>query len=343
MKKNILLFSLTIALPIFIIAQSTELWVKNNDKGLFIEHTVSPKEGLYSLGRLYNIHPRHLAKYNSLDFSKGLVLGQLIKIPLTDTNFNQQNNNGVPVVYQVGEKEGLFRVSTIHNKVSLENLRAWNNLNTENVNFGTKLVVGYFVSKEMNATPAVVVEKKVVEKPKPDVVKIENAEVVKPAEVPPTEIKKEENKPVEIKKEEIKKEEIKKEEIKPVEIKQAETKVAVMPAVQKETSDQGFFKWHFEQQTKQQPVAKDETVTAGIFKTTSGWSDGKFYLLIDGVQTGTIVKITNPSTNKTVFAKVLGQMEGINLNKGLNIRISNAAASNLGITEMDKFIVKVSW
>ncbi len=333
MKKIISLISLTVALPIFILAQSTELWVKNSDKGLFIEHTVSPKEGLFSLGRLYNIHPRHLAKYNSLDFSKGLVLGQIIKIPLTDTNFNQQNNNGVPVVYKVGEKEGLFRVSTIHNKVSLENLRAWNNLNSDNVNFGTKLVVGYFVSKEMNATPAVVIEKKVTEKPKPDAVKIEKAEVVKPVELPPTEIKKEENKPVEIKKDEIK----------PVEIKQTETKVAPMPAVQKETSDQGFFKWHFEQQTKQQPVAKDETVTAGIFKTASGWTDAKYYLLIDGVQTGTIVKITNPSTNKTVFAKVLGQMEGINLNKGLNIRISNAAASNLGVTDVDKFIVKVSY
>lgn len=333
MKKIISLISLTVALPIFILAQSTELWVKNSDKGLFIEHTVSPKEGLYSLGRLYNIHPRHLAKYNSLDISKGLVLGQLIKIPLTDTNFNQQNNNGVPVVYKVGEKEGLFRVSTIHNKVSLENLRAWNNLNSDNVNFGTKLVVGYFVSKEMNVPPAVVIEKKVVEKPKPVAVKIEKAEVVKPVEVPPTELKKEENKPVEIKKEEIK----------PVETKQTETKVAVLPAVQKETSDPGFFKWHFEQQTKQQPVEKDETVTAGIFKTTSGWADAKYYLLIDGVQTGTIVKITNPATNKSVFAKVLGQMEGINLNKGLNIRISNAAASNLGVTEVDKFIVKVSY
>jgi hypothetical protein len=66
-------------------------------------------------------------------------------------------------------------------------------------------------------------------------------------------------------------------------------------------------------------------------------------LLIDGIVPGTIVKVVNPTNNKSVYAKVLGQMEGINMNKGLDIRISNAAASNLGITETDKFIVKVNY
>ena len=336
MKKFISLISLTIALPLFILAQSAELVVKNSDKGLYLEHIVSPKEGLYSLGRLYNVHPRHLAKYNALDISKGLVLAQVIKIPLTDTNFNQKTNNGVPVVYKVGEKEGLLRISTVNNKVSMQNLRDWNNLSSDNVNFGTKLVVGYLVSNEIKTAPPVAVEKKepVIEKPKTDPPKIVKDEAVKPVELPPAEIKKEEIKPVV---------EIKKEEPKPIEIKQPEKKIEAMNAVKMETNPEGFFKWHFGQQSKQQPVSKDETVTSGIFKTTSGWADAKYYLLIDGVQPGTIVKITNPTNSKYVFAKVLGQMEGINLNKGLNIRISNAAASNLSVTETDKFIVKVSY
>jgi hypothetical protein len=109
MKKFMFLLSLVIALPLFLLAQQVELVVKSGDKGLYLEHIVSPKEGLYSLGRLYNVHPRHLARYNALDISKGLVLAQVIKIPLTDTNFNQKTNNGVPVVYKVGEKEGLIK------------------------------------------------------------------------------------------------------------------------------------------------------------------------------------------------------------------------------------------
>src|SRR6185295_6050154 len=101
----------------------------------------------------------------------------------------------------------------------------------------------------------------------------------------------------------------------------------------------GYFKASFVQQVKTYPLSKEETVTSGIFKTTSGWSDAKFYALIDGVEPGTIIKVINPENNKEVYAKVLGQMSGIRQNQGLNLRISNAAASALEIPETDKFIV----
>ena len=308
------------------LAQPGELWVKNSDKGLYLEHKVMPKEGLFPLGRIYNVHPRHIANFNGIDFNKGLVLGQLIKIPLSDSNFNQKTNQGVPVYYKVGEKEGLMRVSTIHNKVLMENLRSWNNLSNDNVNFGTTLVVGYLVSKEMKAAVPVTEVKKeeIVKEAKKEPVKDESNVVEQPV------IKTEESKPVEI---------VKKEEV-----KQQEKTTGITPAVKIETSEEGYFKWHFEQQAKQHSAVKnDKTVTSGIFKTTSGWTDGKYYLLINGVVAGTIVKIINPTNNKSVYAKVLGQMEGINMNKGLDIRISNAAASGLGITETDKFIVKVNY
>jgi hypothetical protein len=105
----------------------------------------------------------------------------------------------------------------------------------------------------------------------------------------------------------------------------------------------GYFKSSFEQQVKINPAIKNETVTSGIFKTISGWQDTKYYLLMDGVQPGTIIRIINPDNNKMVYAKVLGEMSGIRQNEGLNIRISNAAASALQIQEPDKFIVKVNY
>ncbi len=105
----------------------------------------------------------------------------------------------------------------------------------------------------------------------------------------------------------------------------------------------GYFKNDFDQQLKIVPVSKDETVTSGIFKTTSGWSDAKYYLLIDKVSPGTIVKVINPSNNRSIYAKVLGEMAGIRQNEGYNIRISNAGAAALDINEQDKFIVKLSY
>ena len=55
----------------------------------------------------------------------------------------------------------------------------------------------------------------------------------------------------------------------------------------------------------------------------------------------TIVQVVNPVNNKSVYAKVLGEMSGIRQNQGLDLRISNAAATALEINEPDKFIVRV--
>ena len=58
---------------------------------------------------------------------------------------------------------------------------------------------------------------------------------------------------------------------------------------------------------------------------------------------GTIIKIINPTNNNAIYAKVLGEMSGIRQNEGLNIRMSNAAAAALNISDQDKFIVKVNY
>jgi len=318
MKKFILsLFCCVLAIS-FVAAQKNELLLKSNDKGVYLDHKVAAKESFYSLSRLYNVHPKFIASFNKLDMAKGLQIDQKLRIPLTDTNFTQKGNTGTPVYYKANEKEGLMKVSKENNGVLLSNLRAWNNLSSDEVKEGTKLIVGFLISKEMPSvtiTPKVIKEEpvavKVVEEPKVVTTKTEEPPVVK-----------EEPKPVV------------KEEPKPV------VKVEERPAA---NTDQGFFKSHFEQQIKKSPTSKDATVTAGIFKTTSGWQDAKYYLLIDAVQPGTIVKVINPTNNKAVYAKVLGEMSGIRQNEGLNIRISNAAASVLQITEQDKFIVKVNY
>lgn len=80
---------------------------------------------------------------------------------------------------------------------------------------------------------------------------------------------------------------------------------------------------------------------AATFKSTSGWQDKKYYVLINDVKPGTILKITS-LYNKVIYARVLGSMPEMKENKGLLLRISNAAASNLGIID-PKFPVHVSY
>ena len=300
-------------------AQKGDLLVRSGDKGLFIEHKVAAKENFFSIGRLYTIHPKNIAAYNKLDMSKGLAIGQSLRIPLSDTNFIQKGNSGVPLYYRTEAGDGLTRISKIHRNVSVDQLKSWNGINDNNVGAGKNIVVGFLVTREI---PSVTLD-----------VRPAITEVVK--NVPEPEVKKEQ--PV------VEKtvSEPAPPEKKPEVIQQ--TQPAPVFTKQSEKSEYGYFKSHFDQQVRTSPARKNETVTSGVFKTTSGWLDAKYYLLIDGVQPGTIIRITNPANNKFIYAKVLGEMSGIRQNDGLTVRISSASASVLEIAETDKFIVKLQY
>ena len=314
MMKKFLFLTFVLLLCSWSFAQ--EFIARHNEKGLYMVHTVSPKESFYSLGRLYNIPPKDIAVFNGFEMERGLSIGQTVAIPLTPANFSQSKTTGHPVYYVVGEKEGLYRVSVNNNKVLMANLRKWNDLKSDAISAGQKLIVGFLVSSEMNNVAS---NKNTVPE------KVDNVEL--PKEKKETPKQRDEN---------------------PVQ----KTETLVDKKVERPTTilntpvsdgNGGYFKAAFEAQIKQQPLRKDDMATAGIFKTASGWQDAKYYALIDGVEPGTIVRIVNPNNNKAIYAKVLDKMTGIRQNQGFDIRISNAAATALEITDTEKFFVKVNY
>lgn len=284
-----------------------EIVARHNDKGMFAVHTVAPKENFYSLGRLYNIPPKDIAAFNNIEMERGLSVGQTVNIPLNAANFSQEKTTGHPVFYVVGEKEGLYRVSVNNNKVLMASLRKWNNLQSDAISAGQKLIVGYLLTNE----PVIA------NNTRPNVPEVRDNEIVK----------REEEKPVQ-----------KSQPI--VEKKPEQSKVT---NVSLNDGGGGYFKADFDAQTKGQSLRKDEMVAAGIFKTASGWQDAKYYALIDGAEPGTIIRIVNPNNNKAIYAKVLDKMTGIRQNQGYNVRISNAAATALAITDTEKFFVRVNY
>ena len=58
---------------------------------------------------------------------------------------------------------------------------------------------------------------------------------------------------------------------------------------------------------------------------------------------GTIVKITDPATGKSVYAKILGQLPEMKESAGLTIRLSNAAAAELGQPAEGRFGVQINY
>jgi LysM repeat protein len=323
---------LLLCLPALTRAQEKPLIVEGTSPGLYLSHTVAPKENYYSIGRMYNISPKEIAPFNKLELEKGLSIGQTIKIPLTDVNFIQSgkaaaDESTVAVWHVVKEKEGLYRVALNHNKLPLQTLKDWNNIKTDAVSNGTRLVVGYLkVKTDQSPLSAKAVSMESVVAP---------VAATTPKVTPPPPVVKQE--PV--------KEEPKVVRTAPVEKPVVTEPVKEAPKTITETPDPkpvavntnkpvdfkgGAFKSLYEGQPGSASRSEGQ---AGIFKTTSGWNDGKYYCLYNEAAPNTIIKITSSTTGKSIYAKVLDAMPDIKQNTGLLVRISNAAATELGVGE----------
>ncbi len=285
-------------------------------------HTVAAKESYTSIGRLYEVNGRVLAEFNNLDYEKGLSIGQVIKIPAKSGNAPSATAVQPPVVkpiqvnthapantaaagnevyHVVAPKETLYGLSKKYN-VSIDDLKKWNNLSADGFSIGAKVIVGY---DKQNA--AAVVKEPVVE-PKPVI-------PTKPAE-----------KPV-VKEPVIEKPIVKEPVVIPEPTKPAPSTVEPV----KETRNKpdfygGIFKSSYESNN-----TSTESGKAGVFKSNSGWEDGRYYCLQNTALQGSIAKITNNSNGKTIYAKVLDVIPDIKQNQGLVVRVSNAAAAELGV------------
>ncbi|HEV2830539.1 MAG TPA: LysM peptidoglycan-binding domain-containing protein [Hanamia sp.] len=326
MAKWLITILITIITSNFLFAQQAPFEIKGTGSNLYIEHKVAPKESLYSLGRLYNVSPKELAAYNHLQMESGLNVGQDLKVPLEKNNFTQtqtakSNEVLIPVHHTVAPQETLYRLGVNYNKVPLASLKKWNHLPTDAVSVGSQMIVGFLkVDKNQSSLASQGAigasemasvsnkEEKPVEK-KPEVIG------AKTPEVKASEPVNKQNKEVNTGKTE-------------------ESKVAVATVNKKGSINfsGGFFKGLYDQQTeKKSPV--NANGSAGVFKSTSGWQDGKYYCFNNEAAPGTILKVTDNATGKSVYAKVLDAIPDIKQNEGLALVLSNAAAEELGSGE----------
>ena len=191
-----------------------------------------------------------------------------------------------PVYHTVAKKEGLYGISKKYN-VSIADIKKWNNLGSEALSEGMKLIVGYGkgITPETVVAPITEKQKEVVKTAEPET----KPSVKDPSNAPAPEI------------------------------------------VKKGNADfnGGYFKAFYNKQMADKHVTEDKGM-AGIFKSTSGWDDGKYYCLHNAAPAGSYIKITNNATKKSVYAKVLDLIPDLKQNTGVIIRISNAAAAELG-------------
>jgi LysM repeat protein len=324
------LFLVLFAFSLNIYGQQSKLIAVKSEQGIYVDHKVQPKENWYSVGRMYAISPKDIASFNALTIDKGLNIGQALKVPLNSSNFIQATNSvGIPVYHVVQPKEGLLKIASTYG-LSLDGIKSLNGLTGEQINIGRSLIIGYIgATNQANSSTGTSTsnspssDEEVVSSTKVSATTVNTpAQKNQPPATPVV------DKPVVVV--EKPKEEKPKPSTKEVE-KINQPKVEKTEVKQTAASLNNYFATGFVQQAKEGKEQKLDNPKYGIFKSSSGWQDGKYYVLMNDVVPGTIVKLTATTTAKTIHAKVLGAVPPGKESEGMLLRVSNAAASALGI------------
>jgi len=342
MKNKWLVMALLVLSVQWCLAQNGDLQVQGASPNLYLLHTVEAKENWYSVGRIYNISPKQLAPYNALSIDKPLSIGQVLKVPLVAENFSQDGTKEadevfVPVHHTIQDKEWLYRVSVNYNKVPVENIEKWNNIKKEQAKAGLTIVIGFLKVKTGQSALASngtsrIARTNAVSVNIPDEKKPETNEPKKPAPLPVVT----DNADPTLVRNNASKTETKPMVSNPVVTNTTTASNPVLTSNTVKDNRGSYFKTQYEE------TGKSISGNAGIFKSTSGWSDGKFYALVNNVAVGTIIRVNNPVTGKAIFAKVLGNLPDMKESLGLITRLSDAAAAEMDANGA-KFSVEIRY
>lgn len=311
MKKGFIFIGML--LLCFCVTAQQKLLLKGKPNAMYIEHKVGEKESLSSIGRIYGITASQLSRFNGRSPSSILSKGSTLKIPLSVNDILQKM--GTPVYHTVVKGDNLFKISQRYNKVPVSQLKAWNKLGAGEVKNGQELLVGYIKTNSDQISPVLIQKETIPEKSAETAVATDAAtksQVSEPVKTVP----------------------VKEKEPAPVLYKDLDEKNNAI------LSDEGFFASLY--------IRDDLTLVqqyrsgdAAIFKTISGWTDRKYYVLINDIKPGTIVRIT-AANNKSICARVLSQLPITKGDEGLLLRMNNAAAAALGIKD-EKFTVTLTF
>ncbi|WP_164974335.1 LysM peptidoglycan-binding domain-containing protein [Filimonas effusa] len=308
-----------------------------------ITHTIRQGETLSALSAKYKTTVGDIMRLNNMNSGSKLAIGQKVKIPASGKTVAASKPAasapaattstplaaGSTTTHTVKQGETLYRISQTYH-VKVDQIKSWNHLKGDNVSIGQVLTIGAYAPESapvQNTTPA---EIPVATTP------VDNTPVNTAPPVattpPPT----------------------------------SSAPVNTTPAAGNATSstppattgttmankpepyvnpskvtDKGYFESLFGVDVAGRSLEK-ASGTAMTFKTASGWTDKKYYILVNDIAPGSIVKITNADGNKTIYAKVLWNMGDLKENEGLSYRISNAAADALGISDL-KFQITIAY
>lgn len=281
------------------------------------KHTVETGETLSKIASNYGTTVGDIMRFNGMNSKSKLEVGQSIKIPPAGVHIigkvaeeNKTTSTPVTNVDTSGENvgkthtvvagESLYKISRSYN-IKVADLRKWNNLADNNIKVGQIL--------QMSSVPAATSKSgsTITNVPETNT----SGTIVGNDKIGNS------NKSV----------------------KEDSVKVISTETTNLATNSGGAFANAFGQDVENMTLT-DITGKAKVFKSQSGWTDQKFYIMMNDVTPGAVVKVTY--NGASVFAKVLWNLIDTKENTGLAFRISDATASALGATSAD-FDLKVDY
>ncbi|GAA4792372.1 hypothetical protein GCM10023231_20570 [Olivibacter ginsenosidimutans] len=277
--------------------------VENQNGKKVILHKLESKESYYSLARKYHLTPKDIIDFNT---NKSLKAGDIVKIPTGQPFESEQPIAAVKNKSDQAAKDGGTALSSQSTESIEYKVGAKETLFAISKRFGVSVDA---IKKANNLTDNSL---------KADqVIKIPNTSVEKAATDPAVE----------------------KKVISDDELNTASNKVDELTTNKEDTTE----------------TPKEDSTPAnryGIKQVTASgigvWMDdlngesGKMLALHNAAPIGTVIKITNPMTNRTTYAKVVGKFNETSDNKDAIIVISKSVASLIGVIDR-RFRVNISY
>jgi LysM repeat protein len=357
-----LLTGLLICLGTSLWAQGKDsLFVRQSGNGWAIIHVVKQGETIFSLSRRYHVPPAILTDANWLSYQQVLVAKQELKIPLGA--YNQMNGKPVnenemrPLYLEVGSNPDLYRIARNSN-VQQKTIQQWNNMESTDLYEGQRLIVGWVLYDatpmpgEANSSPISQERAQEIKMTSPEPAKktvVVNGEPVNiPSKIvtPPRPFTPAPKQPV------VTAPEKKPEVVATVPDKNKTTRPVTIYVMDGDTiRDEGVAPIDtlseaeelYISQTHEGQNVHEEKGPAVFYPSASRSKQDIYYAFHNTAPRGTIIKVHNPGTDKTIFVKVIGTLPGTKLYHNSLIGITSQAKQELGVRNEEKAWCELSY
>lgn len=352
-----------------VLSVKDSIGIEKINGNVFILHKVEAKETLYSLSKRYNASIEEIVKHNPASES-GLKLGEVLKIPYQQ----EQKSTSAQKSHTVAPGQTLFSIAQLNN-VSVDDIKKWNNLSSNDLNVGQTLVISPSngrnnqkdngkqnkANKEEKRNNKAENENdpssKVVHNVEPSqtlfsISQIYNVEVedikkwnnldgnaLDVGQKLTIKVNRKANKYDETEQIPVITEEVAQENVVRIDNK-------VEPEVKKPLTEEG--KSEKKSEAKNEPENKNSSgfkkiVELGLAEIIEDASDTKKYVALHRTAPiGTIMQVTNEMNNQNVFVRVIGKLPETGVNDKVLIKLSRPAFERLGAVN-DKFPAEISY